>query len=47
MTATTVFDELRETLARQTFDGWAVGIDLGTTKRMTGSPISSGDSTRH
>lgn len=32
MTATTVFDELRETLARQTFDGWAVGIDLGTTK---------------
>ena len=29
MTATTVFDELRETLARQTFDGWAVGIDLG------------------
>lgn len=32
MTATTVFDELREALAQQEIDGAAVGIDLGTTK---------------
>lgn len=32
MTATTVFDELREALAQQEIDGVAVGIDLGTTK---------------
>ena len=32
MTATTVFDELREALAKQEVDGAAVGIDLGTTK---------------
>jgi molecular chaperone DnaK len=31
MTAT-VFDDLRDTLAKQEFDGMAVGIDLGTTK---------------
>lgn len=32
MTATTVFDELRDALAQMEFDGTAVGIDLGTTK---------------
>ena len=32
MTATTLFDELREALAQQEFDGAAVGIVLGTTK---------------
>ena len=32
MVATTVFDDLREALAVQAFDGAAVGIDLGTTK---------------
>lgn len=32
MTATTVFDELREALAQQEIDGVAVGIDLVTTK---------------
>ena len=32
MAATTVFDELRDALAEQEFDGTAVGIDLGTTK---------------
>ena len=32
MTATTVFDELREALAQEEIDGAAVGIDLGTTK---------------
>ncbi len=32
MAATTVFDDLRDALAEQKFDGAAVGIDLGTTK---------------
>ncbi|MBP7623353.1 MAG: Hsp70 family protein [Xanthomonadales bacterium] len=32
MTATTVFDDLRDALAQEEFDGMAVGIDLGTTK---------------
>lgn len=32
MTATTVFDELRDALAELEFEGAAVGIDLGTTK---------------
>ncbi len=32
MTATTVFDDLRDALAELEFDGAAVGIDLGTTK---------------
>jgi len=32
MAATTVFDDLRDALAAQAFDGAAVGIDLGTTK---------------
>ncbi len=32
MAATTVFDDLRDALAEQEFDGAAVGIDLGTTK---------------
>jgi molecular chaperone DnaK (HSP70) len=32
MAATTVFDDLRDALAKQEFDGTAVGIDLGTTK---------------
>ena len=32
MTATTVFNELRDALAQMEFDGAAVGIDLGTTK---------------
>ncbi|MGE4070190.1 MAG: Hsp70 family protein [Lysobacterales bacterium] len=32
MTATTVFDELRDVLVQMEFDGAAVGIDLGTTK---------------
>ena len=32
MTATMVFDELRDALAQMEFDGIAVSIDLGTTK---------------
>lgn len=32
MTASTVFDELRDTLLKLEFEGAAVGIDLGTTK---------------
>jgi len=32
MAATTVFDDLRDALAKQELDGAAVGIDLGTTK---------------
>ena len=32
MGATTVFDDLRDVLAQQAYEGSAIGIDLGTTK---------------